>query len=180
MATRRRRFFSVPVVAGAKRPVLRQIQEGEVEQLPTTQPSDICTYWPPIKPSIPSGSFYAACSSSTKTSQSTCLSVTTLHAIINPWWNSAPFGGAGPSPSFSPTNKPLRWRIVCLLYATPCVSAGTVSSSSASGNFRLHTPPEARLSQAVCGHRVHKPDTTRHGLSGASFPHHSAAVASLY
>jgi len=27
--------------------VLRQIQEDEVEQLPTTQPSDICTYWPP-------------------------------------------------------------------------------------------------------------------------------------
>jgi len=27
--------------------VLRPIQEDEVEQLPTTQPSDICTYWPP-------------------------------------------------------------------------------------------------------------------------------------
>jgi len=42
MATRRRR--SSPVVPGAKRPVLRQIQERELEQLPTT---DVCTYWPP-------------------------------------------------------------------------------------------------------------------------------------
>jgi len=42
MSTRRRP--SSPVVPGAKRPALRQIQEGEVEQLPTT---DVCTYWPP-------------------------------------------------------------------------------------------------------------------------------------
>ena len=43
MATRRRR--SSPVVPGAKRPALRQLQEGEVEQVPTT--TDDCTYWPP-------------------------------------------------------------------------------------------------------------------------------------
>ena len=30
---------------GAKQPALRQLQEGEVEQLPTT--NDVCTYWPP-------------------------------------------------------------------------------------------------------------------------------------
>ena len=41
MAIRRRR--SSPVLPGAKRPVLRQIQEGELEQLPT----DVCIYWPP-------------------------------------------------------------------------------------------------------------------------------------
>ena len=44
----------------------------------------------------------------------------------------------------------------------------------------VYTPQEARISQAVCGHRVNKPDTTRLGLSGASFPHHSAAIAPLY
>ena len=47
MATRRRRSHSSDGSAGAKRPVLRQIQEYDVVQLPTTQPYDICTYWPP-------------------------------------------------------------------------------------------------------------------------------------
>ena len=31
---------------GAKRPALRQLQEGEVEQLPTVT-NEACTYWPP-------------------------------------------------------------------------------------------------------------------------------------
>jgi len=41
MATRQKR--TSPVVPGAKRPALRQLQEGELEQLPTT--NDVCTYW---------------------------------------------------------------------------------------------------------------------------------------
>jgi len=40
-------------------------------------------------------------------------------------------------------------------------------------------PQEARLGQAICGQRVHKPDTTRHWQSGASFPHPTATVARL-
>jgi len=47
MAIRRRRSHPFDGPAGAKRPVLRQIQENEVEPLPTTQPTDICTYWHP-------------------------------------------------------------------------------------------------------------------------------------
>jgi len=43
MATRRRR--TIPFVPGAKLPALRQLQEGELEQLPTI--NDVCTYWPP-------------------------------------------------------------------------------------------------------------------------------------
>ena len=43
MATRRRRYSSVVPVA--KRPALRQILEGEVEQLPTA--TDVCSYWSP-------------------------------------------------------------------------------------------------------------------------------------
>jgi len=70
----------------------------------------------------------------------TCLSVSTLHAIFNTWWISEPLEGAGPSPSFSPTNKWPRWRIVCLLYAIPCVTAGTVSSSSARVATLVYTP----------------------------------------
>ena len=63
------------------------------------------------------------------------------HAIISPWWNSVPFGGTGPSASFSPTNRWLLWRTVCLLYVTLCVSAGTVSSSSARvATFGYTTP----------------------------------------
>jgi len=107
---------------------------------PLNHPTSVPT-GPPIRPSIPSGSCYVACSSATKKRPSTCLSVTTLHAIISPCWNSAPFGRAGRSPSFCPTNKSLRWRIVCLLYASPCVSAGTVSSSSARVATFVYTPP---------------------------------------
>jgi len=44
MATRRRLS---PCGGPAKRAAIRQIQEDEVEQLPSTQPSDTCTYWPP-------------------------------------------------------------------------------------------------------------------------------------
>jgi len=43
MATRRRR--TSPVVPGAKRQELLQLQKGEVEQLHST--NDVCTYWPP-------------------------------------------------------------------------------------------------------------------------------------
>jgi len=47
MATRRRRYQTPDGPAGSKRSVFLQIHEDEVEQLPNTQPSDICTYWPP-------------------------------------------------------------------------------------------------------------------------------------
>jgi len=40
-----------------------------------------------------------------------------------------------------------------------CVGGDRVVIKCESGNFRLHTP-EARLGQAVCGHGIHKPDTT--------------------
>ena len=135
MAIRRRR--SSPVLPGAKRPVLRQIQEGELEQLPT----DVCIYWPPNPAFDPKRVLLRRMISSMKTRPSTCLSVTIRHAIINPWWNSAPFEGAGPSPSFSPTNKWQLWWTVCLLYATPYVSAGTVSSSNARLASFDYTPP---------------------------------------
>jgi len=47
---------------GAKRPTFRQLQEGEVEQLPTTTTTDkVLTTGPPIRPLIPSGSCYVAC-----------------------------------------------------------------------------------------------------------------------
>jgi len=108
-----------------------------VEQLPTTD--DVCTYWPTIRPLIPSGSCYVACFLSMNTRQCTCLSGTTLHAIINPWWNSEPFGGAAPSASFSPTNKLQLWRIVCPLYAIKYVWDRVVFKCE-SGNFRLHNP----------------------------------------
>ena len=62
------------------------------------------------------------------------------HAIINPWWNSAPFGGVGSSASFSPTNKWLLWRTVYLQYVTMCVGGDRVVTKYESGNFRLHTP----------------------------------------
>ena len=38
---------------------------------------------------------------------------------------------------------------------------------------------EARLGQTLCGHGVHKPDTTRHELFGASVSHHTATIARL-
>ena len=126
MATRRRR--TNPVVPGAKRPALRQLQEGRWSNCPP--PTTSVPIGPPIRPLIPSGFCYVACFSSMTTRQSTCLSVSTLQAIISPWWNSAPFGGAGPSASFSPMNKWLLWRTVFLLYVTLCASAGNVSSSS--------------------------------------------------
>jgi len=44
METRRRRSLLTDGPLGAKRPVLRYIQEDELEQLPTT---DICTYCNP-------------------------------------------------------------------------------------------------------------------------------------
>jgi len=137
MAIRRRR--SSPVVPGANRPALRQLQAAELEQLHTT--NDVCTYWTAIRPMIPSAFCCTAYFSSMKTRQSTCLSVTNLHAIINPWWNSEPFGRAGPSASFSPTNKWLLWRTVCLQYVTPCVSVGTVSSSSSRVATFVYPPP---------------------------------------
>jgi len=136
MATRRRR--SSTVVPGAKRPVLRVIQEGEVLQLPT---NDVCTYWPPNPAFDPKRVLLRRMFFINEDKQSTCLSVSNLHAIINPWWNSASFGGADPSPSFSPTIKWLLWRTVCLLHATPCASAGTVSSSSARVATFACTPP---------------------------------------
>ena len=146
---------------------------------PLNHPTSVPT-GPPIRPSMPSGSCYVSCSSSTKTRRSTCLSVTTLHAIINHWWNSAPFEGAVPSPSFSTTKKWTLWRNVCLPYPIPCVSAGIVSSSSARVATSSTHPQEARLGQTVCGYGIHKPDTSRHLLSGASFPHPTARVARLY
>ena len=46
MATRRKRSYNAATASCSKRMVLLQIQE-EVEQLPFSQPFDICTYWPP-------------------------------------------------------------------------------------------------------------------------------------
>jgi len=51
MATTRRQSHASDGPVGANWSVFRQIQEEEVEQLPTTQPSDICTYWP-LNPSF--------------------------------------------------------------------------------------------------------------------------------
>jgi len=97
MGTRRRRYHSSDGPVGPKRPILRQLHEEEVEQLPTTQLSDICTYWPPNPAFDPKRvlvrtMFFI--------NEDNSLSVTTLYAIINPWWNIAPFGEAGPSPLF--------------------------------------------------------------------------------
>ena len=177
MATRRRRSLPSDGPAGAKRPVLRQIQEDEVEQLPAT---DVCTHWPPNPPFGPKRVQLRRMFSSMKARLSTTLSVTTRHVIINPWWKSQPFRGAGPSASFLPTNKWRLLRTLCLQYVTLCLSAANVSSSSARVATFVYTPQEARLGQAVCGHVIHKHDTTRHGLSGASFPHLTARVARLY
>jgi len=38
---------------------------------------------------------------------------------------------------------------------------------------------EARFGQTVCRHGVHKADTTRNGLSGASVSHHTPTFARL-
>jgi len=159
METRRRWSHPSDGPAGAKRPVLRPIQEEEVERLPTTQPSDICTYWPPKPAFDPKRVLLRRMFIINEDKTKYMSVVSTRHAIINPWWNSAPFEEAGPIPSFSPTNKTLRWRMVCLLYGTSCVSARTMSSSARVATF-VYTPQEARLDQAVCGHGIHKPDTT--------------------
>jgi len=103
-------------------------------------PSDMCTYWPANPTFDPKRVLLRRMFFINEEKKSTCLSASILHAIINPWWNSAPFGGEGPSPSFSPTKKSLRWWTVCPLYVTPCVSAWTVSSSARVATF-VCTPP---------------------------------------
>jgi len=132
MASRHKRTTSPassPATEGGKRMMLHSIQE---EQLPSfSEPSDICTYWPANpafdpKRVLPRRIFFIK-----EDKPNTCLSVSILHAIINPWWISEAFGREVPSPSFSPTKKSLRWLTVCLRYVTPCVSVGTGSSSSA-------------------------------------------------
>ena len=49
----------------------------------------------PVTHSIPKGSCSGACSSSTRTRQTTCLSVSTPLATISQWWNSAPYRRPG-------------------------------------------------------------------------------------
>jgi len=58
----------------------------------------------PVQLSIPTECCSNACFSSTPTGPSMCQSVSTLHATISRWWNSAPYGGVGRYPSFSRIN----------------------------------------------------------------------------
>jgi len=177
MATRRRR--TSPVVPGAKRPALRQLQEGEVEQLPTT--NDVCNYWPPNPAFDPKrvllGRMFFVNDDKTKYVSVGYYPARDYQPLVE-------FGAfrRGGSKCLILADEQVAALAHCLpsIRDSMCVGGDRVVIKCESGNFRLHNPPEARLSQAVCGHREHKPDTTRHGQSGAIFPHHSAAIAPLY
>jgi len=78
---------------------------------PTPRPTSVPTV-PPVLYSIPREFCSGACSSSTRTGPSKCLSFFTSHVTIGHWWNSAPYGGVGQNPSFSKTRISTRWRTV--------------------------------------------------------------------
>ena len=109
---------------------------------------------PPIRPSIPSGSCYVASSSSTKTRLSTCLSVTTRHAIINH------------SKVLVQDPHSLRRTSHCAGGLSTCYTRlhvcrqGLCRHQVRELQLSSTHPQEARFGQAVCGNRIHKPDTT--------------------
>jgi len=138
--------------------VLRQIHEEEVEQLPTTQPSDICTYWPPNAAFDPKRvllrrMFFI--------NEDKTKYVSVGYYPARDYQPLVEFGAIrwGGSKSLILTDEQATALADCLLYATPCVSSGTVSSSSAKVATFVYTPQEARIGQTVCRHGIHKPDT---------------------
>jgi len=134
MASSRKRTTSPASspATGSGKKMKHSIQE---EQLPSSQPSEICTYWPANPAFVPKRVPLKRMFFINEDRRSTCLSVSILHVIINLCWNSEPFGGEDPSPSFLPTEKSQRCPNVCLRYVTQCVSVGTGSSIARLATF---------------------------------------------
>ena len=130
MASSRKRTTSPASspATGSGKKMKHSIQE---EQLPSSQPSEICTYWPAnpafdLKRVLLRRMFFI------NEGKTKYMSVGFYPARdYQPLVEFGAFGAEGPIPSFSPTNKSRRWRTVCPRYVTPCVSVGTRSSSSA-------------------------------------------------
>jgi len=67
-----------------------------------------------------------------------CLSDSTQHATIKPYWNSAPFGGAGQTLIFA--DEQVDAFVGCLPAVRESMSRGNrVIIKCESANFRLHT-----------------------------------------
>jgi len=134
---------------------------------------------PPIRPLIPRGSRYFACFSSMKTRRSTCLSVTIRHAIINLEFGAIRRGG---SKCLIPADEQVAALDGCLpsIRDSMCVGRDRVFIKCDSGHFRLHTAKRHGSAKLFVGTEYISLTQTRHGLSGARFPHPTATVARLY
>jgi len=172
MATRRRR--SSPVVPGANRPALRQIQEEEVEQLPTT--NDVCTYWPPNPAFDPKRvllpPMFLINEDKTKYVSVGCYPASDYQTLVE-------FGairrGGSKCPILADEQVAALAEILPYIRDSICVGGERVIKCE-SGNFRLHTPKRHGSVRLFVGTEY----ITRLGLSGASFPHSTATVARLY
>jgi len=140
-ATRRRRSYPSDGPAGAKRPVLRPIQEDEVEQLPTTQPSDNCTYWPPNPAFDPKRvllhRMFFINEDKTKYVSVGYYSARDYQPLVE-------FGAIrrGGSKSLILADEQVAALADCLpsIRDSMCVGGDRVIIKCESGNFRLHTP----------------------------------------
>ena len=132
VATRQKRSKPADAAATTNRRLLNPVRRrrGSFSPPPTSIPIGS-----PIPCSIPRWSFSGASSSSTMTGTNTCLYDSTALVSINPWWNSAPSGLAGQSPSFSTNSDSTRWWNVYLRCNSLCIVGTGSPGAKASTTF---------------------------------------------